>query len=322
MKKNSWYFPCAMAFCALGLLSVSPVQAAADDVSDQDSDGVADAFDLCSDTVLGAAPTMAATKNRFYVTSAGRFVDGRGRISSVDISDAGGCSGQQIVELAGLSSSNLRYGLWGRYLKDWEEFVGAPTDPENDDDLDGVANSLDVCPATVLGILPTIKASKNRFYSSITGDFLDGRGTRSQYTLADAGGCSSQQIIDRLGLSISNERFGLWNYHLADWVASVGVSVSSDEKLDVDDDGIMDDVDVCPGTVLGVTPTEGVAENRFYTLTTGAFVDGFCRISDVTLSDTGGCSTQQIIDVMGLGNDDLQYGLWEDSLQDWVDTLK
>ncbi|MFK7861040.1 MAG: thrombospondin type 3 repeat-containing protein [Granulosicoccus sp.] len=314
--KSIFGSPCkSLVPLVLAVVASSPV------LADDDADGVPNEFDVCADTILGVQPTINATKNRFYATVDGTFVDGRGTISIVTIAEAGGCSGQQIIELANLGSSNEKYGLWELYLLDWAEFVGSSTNLDNDDDGDGVLNDVDFCPTTILGVKPTIGATKNRFYATLTGTFVDGRGTPSEFTIADTGGCSGQQIIELEGLSSSNERYGLWERNLMDWVTFVNGDDSSDTNPDEDGDGITDDVDVCPATILGVPPTVGVAENRFYTLTTGAFVDGLCRISEVTLSDTGGCSTQQIIDVMGLGNADIQYGLWEDSLLDWVESV-
>lgn len=186
------------------------------DAADLDNDGVADAADLCPGTVLGVKPLIGATKNRFYSAGNGTFLDGRGTISEITVADTGGCSGQQIIALARLGSSNERYGVWERHLVDWAVSINLPT--EFDTDSDGVADAVDMCPGTVLGVKPTIQATKNRFYATVEGAFVDGRGTISAVTVSDAGGCSGQQIIAMSGLGSSNERYGVWERFLVDWV--------------------------------------------------------------------------------------------------------
>ena len=184
--------------------------------SDADGDGVDDAADLCPATELGVEPTVGATKNRYYATVDGRFVDGRGTVSSITIVDTGGCSGQQIVAEADLSSSNLRYGIWIEELERW--VVSLRVDgPEGDADEDGVPNAADLCPATKLGVEPTVRATKNRYYATVDGLFVDGRGTVSSITVVDTGGCSGQQIVAEADLSSSNLRYGIWIEELERW---------------------------------------------------------------------------------------------------------
>jgi len=192
---------------------------------DADADGIADVDDICPGTRLGIEPTVGATKNRFYATAEGFFIDGRRRISSLTIADTRGCSGQQIIELADLGSSNERYGVWEYLLIDWANSVNVDT--SDDEDGDGVADAVDICPRTVLGIRPSLGATKNRFYATITGNFIDGRSRISDITVADAGGCSGQQIIALAGLGSSNERYGVWERYLTDWAAFVDGRLSA-----------------------------------------------------------------------------------------------
>ncbi|MFK7857802.1 MAG: hypothetical protein AB8B64_03205 [Granulosicoccus sp.] len=182
-----------------------------------------------------------------------------------------------------------------------------------DEDADGVADVDDLCPGTVLGVMPTVGVTKRRFYATVDGLFIDGRGTESLITVSAAGGCSGQQIIASAGHSSSNERFGLWERHLISWATDINVNSDPDE----DGDGVVNVLDVCPGTVLGITPTIKATKGRFYATADGTFVDGRGSLSDITVASTGGCSGQQIIKQAGLASSNKRYGVWERHLFEW-----
>ncbi len=89
---------------------------------------------------------------------------------------------------------------------------------DNDIDGDGVANAQDQCDDTVLGVMPTRGAKKNRFYADESGAFVDGRGHSAGVTVADTGGCSGQQIISVARLGNGHVRFGISRGALARWI--------------------------------------------------------------------------------------------------------
>lgn len=184
-------------------------------VQDSDSDSIADIDDICPGTRLGVRPSLGATRNRFYANHDGLFVDGDGVESSVTLADTAGCSGQQIIALTGLAISNERYGVWEIALIDWANSLTVIKDIDSDGD--GVLDTIDMCPGTVLGIVPKKGATRNRFYATLEGTFVDGREQISTVSVADAGGCSGQQIIAMAGLSRSNENYGIWERYLLDW---------------------------------------------------------------------------------------------------------
>ncbi len=96
---------------------------------------------------------------------------------------------------------------------------------------------------------------------------------------------------------------------------------------DCDGDSIPDDLDICPGTSTpeGV-PTKGLKPNRY------ALVDGDGVFDTVTppgggagevftLEDTAGCSCEQIIDALGLGNGHTKHGCSVGAMRNWVDMV-
>ena len=89
--------------------------------------------------------------------------------------------------------------------------------------------------------------------------------------------------------------------------------------LDSDQDGVPDDVDECPGTVLPDLPTMQPGRHRYLANTSGAFeVDG--QLSGWTLTDTRGCSAAQIIEALGLGDGHLRFGISQGELTAWIAT--
>jgi hypothetical protein len=95
--------------------------------------------------------------------------------------------------------------------------------------------------------------------------------------------------------------------------------------LDGDKDGVWDEIDECPGTVIPESvPTRELGTNRF------ALVDDD-RIFDTKSSrgrgprvtfnifDTAGCSCEQIIDKQELGNGHTKYGCSLGEMEEWVE---
>ena len=98
---------------------------------------------------------------------------------------------------------------------------------------------------------------------------------------------------------------------------------------DSDGDGVLDVVDVCPGTAIPESvPTERLGVNRW------ALVDGD-GVFDTTLpsgggkgpglsftiEETGGCSCEQIIGALGLGNGHVKFGCSNGAMRSWVDLV-
>ncbi len=102
----------------------------------------------------------------------------------------------------------------------------------------------------------------------------------------------------------------------------------ADADNDADGDGVCGDVDVCAGTVLpeGV-PMERLGTNRFAdtdgdgTFNT-ALPGGVGPKRSYTIADTGGCSCEQIIDALELGNGHRKFGCSISAMDDWLAHLE
>lgn len=100
--------------------------------------------------------------------------------------------------------------------------------PNADCDGDGVANSVDVCPATALpeANVPSIRLGTNRF-ADTDGDGVfnttapNGTGPQKSFTLADTAGCSCEQIIEQLDLGKGHKKYGCSISAMEDWINSL-----------------------------------------------------------------------------------------------------
>lgn len=88
------------------------------DACDQDIDGdtVANGKDICAETTLPDA--FEPRKNRYGADANGDFVDVRGRMANVTVSDTYGCSGEQIADVVG-RESHKRSGPTKSMLLGW-----------------------------------------------------------------------------------------------------------------------------------------------------------------------------------------------------------
>ena len=86
---------------------------------DDDNDGVTDESDVCSQTILPEDEPVKSKKNRFYANGSGEFVDGNGNLAGISVTDAGGCSGIQIIEAANLGKGHIKQGISKGELKSW-----------------------------------------------------------------------------------------------------------------------------------------------------------------------------------------------------------
>jgi len=87
-----------------------------------------------------------------------------------------------------------------------------------DDDGDGVLDAQDVCADTSFSASPDLKP--NHYWSTSADGFVDRSGAVA-YTLAEAGGCSAEQIIAAAGLGKGHLKSGLSIGELRKWIASV-----------------------------------------------------------------------------------------------------
>jgi predicted extracellular nuclease len=89
---------------------------------------------------------------------------------------------------------------------------------------------------------------------------------------------------------------------------------------DSDADGVPEDADRCPGTVIPESvPTHGLNPNHW------ALVDGDLIFDTVgtpanpyTVQQTAGCSCEQIIVQLGLGNGQRKHGCSQGTMEDWI----
>jgi len=96
-----------------------------------------------------------------------------------------------------------------------------------DDDGDGVPNTADVCPNTVIPeSVPTVSLGVNRFALVDSDNTFDtiapyGVGPRRHFTIRDTAGCSCEQIIAARGLGAGQTRFGCSIGIMEEWIARV-----------------------------------------------------------------------------------------------------
>ncbi len=96
---------------------------------------------------------------------------------------------------------------------------------------------------------------------------------------------------------------------------------------DEDGDGIPDDQDVCFGTGIPETvPTVRLEMNHFALVDDDGIFDtslppGGGPGLDFTLDDTAGCSCEQIIQALGLGQGHVMFGCSISAMEDWVDLV-
>lgn len=95
----------------------------------------------------------------------------------------------------------------------------------DDDDSDGVLDSVDVCPNTNLPEdNPTQGLKKFRYIADADGNFVDKNGRISGITITHTRGCSGIQIVDTLGLPNHHRKFGITWWGLLYWVWYINLS--------------------------------------------------------------------------------------------------
>ena len=127
----------------------------------------------------------------------------------------GGISGIKISNtIGGIEVDHLQYGFQTADI---------------DSDGDGVLDSVDVCPATVIPeSVPRRRLGVNRWALVDDDGNFDttpprggGRGPGLSFTIDDTGGCSCEQIIQALDLGKGHSKFGCSTSAMEAWVALV-----------------------------------------------------------------------------------------------------
>jgi hypothetical protein len=95
-----------------------------------------------------------------------------------------------------------------------------------------------------------------------------------------------------------------------------------DPDTDTDGDGVLDSVDLCPGTVLpDVFPKYDEDKGRYRADAAGLLTSATKSSPAYRIDQTGGCSAMQIIEEMGLGKGQLERGLTRGELESWIGSL-
>ena len=89
---------------------------------------------------------------------------------------------------------------------------------------------------------------------------------------------------------------------------------------DSDADGVPEDIDRCPGTAIPEpVPTQGLKPNHWALVNgDGIFDTAGTPASPFTVQQTGGCSCEQIIAGLGLGDGQRKHGCSVGTMKDWI----
>ncbi|XXX78225.1 choice-of-anchor L domain-containing protein [Sorangium sp. So ce134] len=192
--------------------------------------------------------------------------------------------------------------------------VGVANPDQAEDDGDGLGNACDSCPTTA-------NANQADADGDGVGDACDNCLTTANASQMDLDGDGAGDVCDSCqgvpGAQTDSDGDGL---------GDICDSCPADADNDADGDAVCGDVDLCAGTMLpeGV-PTVKLGVNRF------ADIDGdgvFDTVSSsgtgpgrsYTIEDTGGCSCEQIIDELGLGQGHVKHGCSIGVMDYWIDT--
>jgi hypothetical protein len=104
--------------------------------------------------------------------------------------------------------------------------------------------------------------------------------------------------------------------------------LAANVDADADGDGVLDDDDFCPGTVIPENvPTVRLNPNHWALTDDDAEFDTLIKGKgkgpnrSYIIQDTAGCSCQQIIEAQGLGQGLTQFGCSIDVMDDWVELV-
>ena len=102
------------------------------------------------------------------------------------------------------------------------------------------------------------------------------------------------------------------------------------QPLDDDGDGVLNDVDACPDTVIpeSTVPAERLGVNRWALVdadgtfdTTAPYGGGVGPMKSFSIEDTSGCSCEQIIDILLLGGGHTKYGCSISAMEEFIISL-
>lgn len=189
------------------------------------------------------------------------------------------------------------------------------------DDLDAVLSGLVSTSGTLFDVCgPGSEISGTSLLSFTDGDLLPGESCTFGVTLQVPSTAPFGSFLNVTSDLLENGLFA---------ASPASASLVVEAVVDSDGDGVLDNEDVCPGTVIpeGV-PTRRLGVNRF------ALVDGD-NVFDTTpppgngqgpgevftTTDTAGCSCEQIIDALGLGNGHRFFGCSIGVMRTWVDQV-
>jgi hypothetical protein len=99
---------------------------------------------------------------------------------------------------------------------------------------------------------------------------------------------------------------------------------------DLDGDGVADALDFCPGTVIPESvPTQRLGTNRWALVDGDGIFDtnppnglGAGLDRGFTIQDTAGCSCEQIIDQLDLGNGHTKFGCSTGAIENWIEEVQ
>ena len=102
------------------------------------------------------------------------------------------------------------------------------------------------------------------------------------------------------------------------------------EPLDDDGDGVLNVADVCPATSIPeAVPSVRLNVNRFALVdgdgtfdTVAPYGGGRGPMRTFSITDTGGCSCDQIISELGLGQGHTRFGCSISAMEDWISALR
>lgn len=141
------------------------------------------------------------------------------------------------------------------------------------------------------------------------------------------GFCDSGRVVDVNFITIFLKCPNTDNCDLYPWTTQDGWLAPVRPPADDDNDGILDDVDVCLDTVIPeAVPSVRLGVNRF------ALVDGDGEFDTTspkgkgprrsyTIEDTAGCSCEQIIEMGELGLGHTKFGCSISVMDDWVELV-
>jgi cysteine-rich repeat protein len=260
--------------------------------------GTADADDFFS-VLVGTATPNAATIGSY--TTVFSTSENAGSFAALPGSDL-------TVDLTSFAGANIHVclGYGGEF--DWYAQVddvtvvaenGCGTAP--DTDQDGVPDTIDNC-------IDDPNPLQENFDGDLEGDACDLDDDNDGQSDADEVACGSNPLDDA---SLSPD--------------ANGNGVPDCVEVDSDNDFVADTDDMCPGTVIPEsvpTSSRGLGSNR-WTLDNpdGSFTQGppqSGRTLSYSTTDTRGCSCEQIIAELGLGEGHSKFGCSNSAMMDWV----